>query len=265
MIFRTAISAQSLYLVRQHLEAIKVEVFSNSETDIILVRDQAQGFYTGTNAFEADNETVSRICHFKKGLTERIVRYSLDRARSTWGDDLVIDSVTMVCKYHLFDGLLDVWAKEWSNAYGVQISFIQPDTMNRNILRYGLKGRQLIIASNEYADIMEVLFLDWIGHGVQENAYSENVYLATGSQPLGEYQTLHGSADDLTNKGTVNPTATIRAAAAILERYAGCSGLEGTIDNTTKTLLKSNVATPDQGGEVSTATYVDAVLANFAA
>lgn len=49
VIFRTAITARSLYQVRQHLEAIKVERFSHQEADIILVRDQAQGFYTGVN------------------------------------------------------------------------------------------------------------------------------------------------------------------------------------------------------------------------
>ena len=48
VIFRTAINAQSLYLVRQHLQAVKVECFNQGENALLLVRDESQGFYTGT-------------------------------------------------------------------------------------------------------------------------------------------------------------------------------------------------------------------------
>ena len=45
--FKTAINAQSLYLVRQHLQAVKVDCFNQGENSLLLVRDQSQGFYTG--------------------------------------------------------------------------------------------------------------------------------------------------------------------------------------------------------------------------
>lgn len=230
VIFRTAITAQPLYLVRQQLEAIKVERFRNQEADIILVRDQAQGFYTGVNTYLPGKESVSRTCSFSKDVTDRIVCYTLSRAFSLWGVDAVIESVIMVYKHHLFDGLMDAWAKEMSKKYGIHIQFVPPDTMNRNILRSGLKGSQVIIASNEYADIMEVVFMNWLERAVQETTYSENVYLSPLTDNLQEYQTVHGSADDLVGKGIVNPTATIKAAAAILERHASCTGLEDFID-----------------------------------
>lgn len=94
------------------------------------------------------------------------------------GVDAMIESVAMVYKQHLFDGLMDTWAKEMSKKYGTHIQFVPPNTMNRNILRSGLKGRQAIIASNEYADIMEVVFMNWLGRAVQETTYSENIYLS---------------------------------------------------------------------------------------
>ena len=199
-IFRTAITAQSLYLVRQHLEAVKVEHFHKQSTKLLLVRDQAQGFYTGSNTYSLDALAVSRTSHFDKAIFSRIVTYAISRARRCWGEDIEIDSVTMVYKHHLFDSIFDVWAQEWSREHGLRIQFIQPDTMNRNILAFGAQGHQLIIASNEYADIMEVLFLDMFGQGVQETSYSENVYLSPATSELVEYQTVHGSADDLTGK-----------------------------------------------------------------
>lgn len=138
-IFRTAITAQSLYLVRQHLEAVKVEHFSwrQGSASALLVRDQAQGFYTGFNEYDATNETLTRICQFSKQLTGRIVSYSLGRARQIWGEH-AIGSITVIYKHHLFDGIFKFWTKELSEEYDIKIDFIQPDIMNRNLLAFGI-------------------------------------------------------------------------------------------------------------------------------
>ncbi|CAF9935007.1 MAG: hypothetical protein ALECFALPRED_006211 [Alectoria fallacina] len=260
VIFRTAFTAQSLYLVRQQLEAVKVEHFHNPSAEILLIRDQAQGFYTGFNAYSVDALSVSRTSHFDKAIFGRIVTYSLLRARRCWGKDFKIESLTLVYKHHLFDGIFDVWAQEWSQEHGLSVRFVQPDTMNRNILAFGVQGRQLIIASNEYADIMEVLFLDMFDLGVQETSYSENVYLSPATSELVEYQTVHGSADDLTGKGIVNPSATLKAAATILERHGLCKGIESNMNHTIGRMAQRKYCTPDQGGTATTAAYVSAVL-----
>lgn len=260
VIFRTAFTAQSLYLVRQNLEAVKVELFHKHSVDILLIRDQAQGFYTGSNTYAVDALAVSRACQFDKAIFGRIVSYALSRARESWGEDTKINSLTMVYKHHLFDGVFDVWAQEWSQRHGLPIQFIQPDTMNRNILAFGVQGHQLIIAGNEYADIMEVLFLDMFDQGVQETSYSENVYLAPATSKLVEFQTVHGSADDLTGQGIVNPSATLKAAATILKRYGRCKGIESAMDYTIETLEQQKICTPDRGGTTTTAAYVCTIL-----
>ena len=260
IIFRTAFTAQSLYLVRQNLLAVKVERFHNHSAEMLLIRDQAQGFYTGLNTYSQDALAVSRTSHFDKAIFNRIVAYSLSRAHKCWGENAGIESLTLVYKHHLFDGIFDVWAQEWSQEHNLHVRFIQPDTMNRNILTFGFNGRQLIIAGNEYADIMEVLFLDIFGQGVQETSYSENVYLSPAASELVEYQTVHGSADDLTGKGIVNPSATLKAAATILERHGLCKGAESDMSNAIETMTRQRICTPDQGGTTTTTAYVSAVL-----
>ncbi len=260
VIFRTAFTAQSLYLVRQHLEAIKVEHFRKQSAEILLIRDQAQGFYTGSNTYSLDALSVSRTSQFDKAIFNRIVTYSLSRARRCWGENTEIKSLTLVYKHHLFDGIFDVWAQEWSQEHGLHVQFIQPDTMNRNILAFGVQGHQLIIAGNEYADIMEVLFLDMFDSGVQETSYSENVYLSPATNKLVEYQTVHGSADDLTGKGIVNPSATLKAAATILERHGLCKGIEANMNHAIEIMARQKNCTPDQGGTTTTAAYVSAIL-----
>ena len=75
-----------------------------------------------------------------------------------------------------------------------------------------------------------------------------------------EYQTVHGSADDLTVKGIVNPTATLKAAAAILEHHGLCKGIEFAMSRAIKSMAQQKFCTPDQGGTATTAAYVSAVL-----
>ncbi|KAM5458157.1 hypothetical protein MaudCBS49596_000069 [Microsporum audouinii] len=260
VIFRTAISAQSLYAVRQQLEAVKVECFDRGTSSLLVIRDQAQGFYTGTNKLESDQDSVSRVCHFRKGVFQHIIAFSLERAREKWGHDLGgITSVFLVYKFHLFDGLLLSWARDWTKEFGIKVEFIQPDTMNRNLIAFGVH-RCLMIAGNEYADIMQTIFLEKFNMRVQETSCSENVYLKPVLNRLSEYQTTHGSADDITGKGIVNPSATIRAAAAILERFGGCVGIDAKVDDTLNILQKNKSGTPDQGGNLTTAAFVDVFL-----
>ncbi|EZF34690.1 homoisocitrate dehydrogenase [Trichophyton mentagrophytes] len=260
VIFRTAISAQSLYAVRQQLEAVKVECFDRGTSSLLVIRDQAQGFYTGTNKLESDQKSVSRVCEFRKEVFQHILAFSLERAREKWGHDLRgIKTIFLVYKFHLFDGLLLSWAKELTEEFGIKVEFIQPDTMNRNMIAFGV-NRCLMVAGNEYADIMQTIFLERFNMRVQETSCSENVYLKPVLNRLSEYQTTHGSADDITGKGIVNPSATIRAAAAILERFGGCTGIDAEVDETLNILQQNKSVTPDQGGNLTTNAFVDLFL-----
>ena len=260
-IFRTSISAQALYMVRDRLQAVKVEHFNvSSSSSVMLVRDQAQGYYSGVNEIDAKGTTVTRNSYFSKAVFEQVLAFSIARAREVWGPDVPITTVTLVYKFHLFDGLFHSWSQEWKETYGADIKFIQGDTMNRNILAFGIQGHQLLISANEYADIMQTILLDRFGYGAQEGACAENIYLAAPAGYLSEYQTAHGSADDITNKGIVNPSATIRAAGALLERHGGCGGVRHQVDLALQSIYVQNIRTPDQKGTSKTTEFVDAFL-----
>ncbi|KAA9166494.1 isocitrate dehydrogenase [Amycolatopsis acidicola] len=255
-IFRTAINAQSLYLVRERLHAVKMDALDSGPVSLLLVRDQSQGFYTGTNTHEDD--AVSRTFRFSKETTEKIVSFALGQARLHWGDEPP-DRVLMPYKFHLFDGALSNWVNDISRRYGVAIELCQPDTANRNFLAGGLSGRLLVIGGNEWADIMHVVLLDWLGLGRQETRFTRNVYLHPGLSRLVEFQTVHGSADDLEGKDMVNPTATVRAAAAIMERHAGCAGAEERVEQALGRLTEQGLMTADMGGRGTTTSVVNAL------
>ncbi|MFF7187958.1 isocitrate/isopropylmalate family dehydrogenase [Streptomyces sp. NPDC008222] len=256
-VFRTAINAQSLYLVRRRLRAVKVDLLTTGAGSLLLVRDQAQGFYSGENLHTPGQ--VIRTLTFSREVTEAVVGYALERARSEWPDGR-IGRIVMAYKFHLLDGAFDAWVASLADRFGVRIEVFQPDTVNRNLITHGLPDRTLLVAGNEWADIMHVMLLDRFCSDRQENRCTENVCLAPGAAGLVEYQTVHGSADDLAGRDLVNPLATIRAAALIAERHAGCAGAVRATEAALATLDEQGVRTPDLGGRYSTTDVADALL-----
>ncbi|WP_156755021.1 isocitrate/isopropylmalate family dehydrogenase [Actinokineospora pegani] len=263
-VFRTAINAQSLYLVRQRLRAVKVDVISapgsSPDAALLLVRDQAQGFYTGENQHTPG--VFTRTMRFSQDVTDDVIAHALARGRQQWPDGGA-DRIVMAYKHHLLDGALDGWVHAAAERHGVRIELSQPDTVNRNLIQHGLPRRTVIVAGNEWGDIMHVVLLDRYGVDKQENRCTENVYLHPDLAGLVEYQTVHGSADDLTDRDTVNPVATVRAAAAIVERHCGGTGAIESTERALAAVTARGVRTPDLGGEHSTTAVVDALLAEL--
>jgi len=256
-VFRTAINAQSLYLVRERLRAVKVDAIG----PLLMVRDQAQGFYTGSNA-HADG-VVERTMVFRRDLTEQVIEFALRMAERQWpgqGPQRII----MAYKFHLLDGAFGRWVAEIAARRGVRITLCQPDTANRNLVEHGFGPRTLLIAGNEWADIMHVMLLDRFGRQRQENRCAENHHLHPDVAGLVEYQTVHGSADDIAGRNEVNPTATVRAAAAIAERHAGCPGAVDLVERTLESLRDNSIGTRDVGGRHGTAAVVDALMETLA-
>ncbi|MER6917242.1 isocitrate/isopropylmalate family dehydrogenase [Streptomyces sp. NPDC000594] len=277
-LFRTAINAQSLYLVRSRLRAVKTDLLTAGagvgagvgggtcsgtgsgieERSLLLVRDQAQGFYTGENTHIPGR--ITRTMILTREITEAVIGYALERARRAWPDGRV-GRVVMAYKFHLLDGAFDSWVAEAAHRFGTPIEVFQPDTVNRGLLAEGLPDRTVLVAGNEWADIMHVMLLDRYGCGPQETRCAENVFLDPALGRLTEYQTVHGSADDLTGLDRVNPLATIRAAAQIAEGHAGCAGAVAAMEAALAAVGGRGVRTADLGGRHSTTAVVDAVLA----
>jgi isocitrate/isopropylmalate dehydrogenase len=256
-VFRTAMNAQSLYLVRERLQAVKVDRITPS---LLMVRDEAQGFYTGENHHGPG--TVVRTTVFTREITEKVIAFALGRAREEW-PGAGPDRIVLAYKFHLLDGAFGAWVAEIADRHGVRVELCQPDTVNRNLIEHGVTGRTLVVAGNEWGDVMHVVLLDRFGGARQEDRCTENVHLHPDVAGLVEYQTVHGSADDLAGTGRVNPTATLRAAAAIAERHTDCPGAVAALEQALHTTRERGVGTPDTGGTHSTDEVVAAVLAEL--
>ena len=264
VVFRTAINAQPLYRVRERLLGVKLERFASFHGELLLVRDGAQGFYAGVNDEPDGSGVIRRACEFRRDTTHRVLDHALAEAAEAWGGVEKIDRIQMVYKFHLLDMRLAEWVREYADARGLEIFICQPDTANRELAREAWRGRVLVIGANEWSDIMHAELVGKYGHGAQEERCSRNVYLHPELAGLTEYQTVHGSADDIAGRDLVNPIATLRAAADILERHAGCSGAVERLERVLGDARRAGRITPDMGGDASTGAVVEYVLERYA-
>ncbi|OGM43364.1 hypothetical protein ABOM_008720 [Aspergillus bombycis] len=84
-IFRTAIHAQSHYLVREQLEAVKVENFDLGNSNALrFIRDEAQGFYADENEHHNRQRGITRTSPFSRSNFDRIFDYALARTKEEW-------------------------------------------------------------------------------------------------------------------------------------------------------------------------------------
>jgi isocitrate/isopropylmalate dehydrogenase len=238
-VFRTAFNAESVYLARERLRSVKVEHLPFAHGAFLLVRDQAQGFYAGrNNAPDASSDIVVRTCEFRRDVTESVLDFALREAAQTWGPGAK-QRIVLVYKFHLLDNRFTQWIEDFARARSLPLELFQPDTMNRRLLRGEFRGNVLIVGSNEWLDIAHAELLARHGGLVHDERCARNVYLDSRLAGLVEYQTVHGSADDIAGRGLVNPLATMRSAVAIAERSGTCQGatarLEDAIAATRKT------------------------------
>ena len=251
-VFRTAINAQPLYAVREQFGGIKIDVIPNHGGKLMLVRDEAQGFYAGSNDPPGDGDRLVRTCSFSRAVTERVLDAAWAEALRHFGGPERVDHVALAYKFHLLDRRFAIWVADWSRTRSVALSLWQPDTINRLLRRDTLRGNVLLVGSNEWGDIMHAELVSRAGLGSQDEHCSRNRYTAPELGGLVEHQTVHGSADDLAGRALVNPTATLRAAAAILEEHAGVDGIRARLEAGLTRTRARGVATPDAGGRAST-------------
>ena len=190
--------------------------------------------------------TAPDSCRINKELTNRLIALSIDRARQLWGDD-ADTSISLVCHSHPFDCAFSAWAEEWSRKSGVEIEMLNAEMASSNLLAFGIQGRQIMIAGNDCVDTVTDILDKIIDPDDQKSKCTETVYLHPDVYPLSEYQVLH---DDPTGKEVVDPVPTIRTAASILARHAGCRGIEAAMDLALSSLRRRGFFASDDDNDV---------------
>jgi 3-isopropylmalate dehydrogenase len=81
-----------------------------------------------------------------------------------------------------------------------------------------------------------------------------------GDDGPGIFEPVHGSAPDIAGTGSANPAAMLRSLALLLEHALGRRDLAASVSEAVEATLVSH-PTPDAGGEATTESFGDAVIA----
>jgi isocitrate dehydrogenase (NAD+) len=216
--------------------------------DLIVVRENTEGLYAGLEHAPVPG-VVESLRVITRHAAERIVRFAFDLARRE-------GRRTVTAVMRLSDGLfLDV-----ARAVADEFPFVRFDEkpIDNLCLELALDPTRfdVLVMENLFGDVISDLCAGLVGGlGVVPGA---NI----GSRHA-VFEAVHGSAPDIAGKGVANPIALLRSAAMMLD-YVGQRAAAARIEAAVATTLRDGVGlTRDLGGDGTTRTITDRILANL--
>src|SRR5437868_7889749 len=234
----------------QSLPAVKVPY---DHVDLVVVRENTEGLYSGLEHFVVPG-VVESLRIITRGACERIVRYAFELARHGGRRRVTFCHKAEVMP--LSDGLFLETARAVADDYPfLEFEEIPVDKLCMQLAldptRY-----DVLVMENLFGDVLSDLCAGLVG----------GLGLVPGANIGARYavfEAVHGSAPDIAGKGMANPIAVIRSAALLLDhigqREAG-RRVEGAV---LRTLRSGAGLTRDLGGDGTTRTVTDQIIANL--
>ena len=221
--------------------------------DLVVVRENTEGLYSGQEHVVVPG-VVESLRIITRTAAERIVRYAFELARN-----LGRRRVTFCHKADVLpmsDGLFLATARAVADDYPfTEFEEIHVDTL---CLRLALDPTpfQVLVMENLFGDVLSDLCAGLTG----------GLGLAPGANLGSRYalfEAVHGSAPDLAGKGLANPIGLIRSAAMMLH-HIGQRGVGMRVEEAVvHTLAAGKGLTRDLGGDGTTATITEQMIANL--
>jgi tartrate dehydrogenase/decarboxylase / D-malate dehydrogenase len=223
-IFRTAVNAEALYALRIRMKTIKTATLNFRSHRVLFVRDLTEGFYA-SDSWKAGDDGIEFKGSFSKERFTGVVNWARAEAQTTLRPGF---RSVLFFKHHLFANVL----LRWTNEIDPSLEILQPGAGLVWLNDYLEINPQdlLIVAGNEIGDFLHEMFLGMIPFQGRAGACARSVFLTDEFAKLVEYQTIHGSADDVAGSGRVNPVATLRAAAGMAQRDFGVEGITESVE-----------------------------------
>jgi len=225
-IFRTAINAETLYLFRKTGKAVKMIEIPLAEKTLLIIRDETQGFYVDEH-YKIGKERIEFTGSFTKENFRLVTNFALNEANRVLRQPF---ETWVVYKHHLFANLIQKWVTDVLP----NIQVYQPNHATELLFQDYFTSQKsndlLMIVGNEVGDILHEVLIFHLEIGSRHTLYSKNIYLGDEFKGLTEYQTVHGSADNIAKKNIVNPTATLRALGNIVENILGIDNFSSSMD-----------------------------------
>ena len=241
------------------LPGIPSPLAGSPSVDMVFVRENTEGEYSGVGGRAHQglpSEVGIETSVFTRSGVERIVRHAFELAATRRG---VVTSATKSNAsrfgYVLWDEVAEEVAAEFP---GVRYERVLVDALAARMVR-NPGSLDVVVASNLFGDILTDLAAAI--QGGMGMAASANV--APGSEVLGLFEPVHGSAPDIAGQGIGNPAGAIWSATLLLE-HLGEADAARTLMTALEGVCRSGPRTRDVGGDASTREVGEAVAARAA-
>jgi isocitrate dehydrogenase (NAD+) len=222
------------------------------DIDIITVRENTQGMYSGLGQVVSDDGTEAEaMSKITREGAEKIVVFAYELARREGRK-----KVTAVHKANILKSTSGLFLKV-AREVGERYPDIQSDEMivDNTCMQLVMNPHQfdVIVTTNLFGDILSDLCAGLVG----------GLGMAPGAN-IGEdcaiFEAVHGSAPDIAGKNLANPTSVILASIQMLE-YLNMSDKAEKIRAALKNVIESgDRTTRDLGGEHGTTDFTEALL-----
>ncbi|MGB9176932.1 MAG: isocitrate/isopropylmalate dehydrogenase family protein [Methanoregula sp.] len=217
----------------------------NDTFDIVIVRENTEGLYSGIEEVTPERATTLRIVS-KKG-SERIIRKAIDLARQRNGL-LTIGHKANVIKSDVF--FRDICLAE-AKAAGIPCNDKFIDALSLDLLQHP-ENYSIVVTTNMFGDILSDVAAYLVGGlGLVPSANIGDRYAL--------FEPVHGSAPDIAGQNIANPIAAVRSASMLLDHLGDSSGA-ASVENSVRQLLKKGICTRDMGGSTGTREFGDALV-----
>jgi 3-isopropylmalate dehydrogenase len=218
------------------------------ETDLVVVRENTEGVYSGIEAEVADGvTTLTRVVTAE--ASRRVAEYGFEYAAEHGYDQVTVAHKANVMRTTDGQFLEAVEAVATDRDADYETALV--DALATHLLlrpaEYGV-----VICPNLAGDVLSDLAAGLVGGlGLTPSA---NV-----GPDNGLFEPVHGSAPDIAGEGVANPTAAILSGAMLLE-HLGHDESATDVRAAIEAVLADGPRTPDLGGSASTEAVSDAVI-----
>lgn len=226
------------------------------DIDFIVVRENSEGEYSGLGEWfneGTNDEYVYQIGKFTRKGVERVIRYAFELARKE--NRKTVTSVTKgnALNYSMvfWDKIFHEVAKEYPD---IKANQLMVDAASMTFVQHPERF-DVVVTSNLFGDILTDLgaaIAGGIGLAAGDNLNPEGTYPSM-------FESIHGSAPDITGMGIANPIAQIWAAGGMLKHFGYVNWYEKLISSFETLLLEKQILTPDLGGKNKTSDVGDEI------
>ena len=224
-----------------------------TDVNLVVVRENTEGLYSGLE-HEVVPGVVESVRLITKTAAERIVRFAFELARTTGRRLVTFCHKADVMR--LSDGLFLECARTVADEFPF-IGFDEKPIDNVCLeLAMDPTKFDVLVMENLFGDVISDLCAGLVGGlGVVPGANLGSRYAV--------FEAVHGSAPDIAGKGLANPIALVRSAAMMLDHVGFRSAAERIEASVMTTLEKGIGLTRDLGGQGTTATIAEQLIANL--